>query len=505
MRTPISDTSDRPLPDGHELTPALAQHLAGAHADVVVLGDAVLDVWMWGRSDRLCREAPVPVVDIDRSVGAPGGAANTAANLAALGARVRLVTVVGDDPAAEQLCDQLRRHGVDDDHVLSAPSRSTVVKRRVIAGDQLMIRFDEGDRVAVDGGATSGVLDSLAAALDGADALVVCDYDGGLAAAVRDRLAAKRDRLPLLVVDTHRPAAWRAVRPDVATPNAAEAAAALELPLCGDGVDRVDLFDRHRQRLFEATGAETVVVTLDRDGALLLSGDRPAHRTWAQPVPERQSTGGGDTFVAAFTLGLLAGLPDTSAAELAQAAADVVVHRPGTSVCATGDLRERLAGSSGEILGHADLAAAVNAHRRAGRRIVFTNGCFDVLHTGHIAYLNEAKRLGDVLVVAVNSDRGVRALKGPDRPVNSEQDRAAVLAALSCVDHVTVFDEPTPAELLRRLRPELYVKGGDYRPDMLSETAVVREYGGDVQVLGYVAQRSTTALIERIRAGAQAS
>ncbi|MGV9679924.1 D-glycero-beta-D-manno-heptose 1-phosphate adenylyltransferase [Nocardia sp. NPDC003482] len=502
MRTPTSDTPNRPLPDGHELTPALAERLARLDADVVVLGDAMLDVWMWGRSERLCREAPVPVVDIARSVAAPGGAANTAANLAALGARVRLVSLIGDDAAGRQLRDQLRRHGVADDHVHTAPHRSTVVKRRVLAGDQLMIRFDEGDQLPLDGSAPD-VTASLAAALDGADALVVCDYDGGLAAGLRAHLATLRADLPLLVVDSHRPAAWQSVRPDVTTPNAAEAAAALELPLPADGEDRVDLFDRHRARLFELTGAQTVAVTLDRDGALLLAGDRPAHRTWAEPVPERQCSGGGDTFVAALTLGLLAGLPESAAAEVAQAAADVVVHRPGTSVCSTTDLHERVAGSGGGVLTQDELAATLDAHRRAGRRIVFTNGCFDVLHTGHIAYLNEAKRLGDVLVVAVNSDRGVRELKGPDRPVNSEDDRAAMLAALSCVDHVTIFDEPTPAALLRRLRPELYVKGGDYRPEMLSETDVVAEYGGEVQVLGYVAKRSTTALIERIRAGAR--
>ncbi|MCM6772137.1 D-glycero-beta-D-manno-heptose 1-phosphate adenylyltransferase [Nocardia sp. CDC159] len=501
MRTPISDTPDHPDFDGHELTPALAERLARTRARVVVLGDAVLDVWMWGRSQRLCREAPVPVVDIDRSVGVPGGAANTAANLAALGAQVRLVTLLGDDAAAEQLCERLREHGVDDDHVLAAPNRSTVIKRRVLAGDQLMIRFDEGEQPPPDP-LTHCLLDALADALIDADALIVCDYDGGLATALRKHLTAHRSRLPLLVVDSHRPADWRPVRPDITTPNAAEAAAALGLALPSNGDERVALFDRERARLFEATGADTVAVTLDRDGALLLSGDRPAHRTWARPVAERQSTGGGDTFVAAFTLALLAGLPETAAAELAQAAADVVVHRPGTSVCSNADLRERLLGRGGDVLTHDELAAALAAHRRAGRRIVFTNGCFDVLHTGHIAYLNGAKRLGDVLVVAVNSDRGVRELKGPDRPVNSEHDRAAVLAALSCVDHVTIFDEPTPAELLRRVRPELYVKGGDYRPEMLSETEVVHAYGGEVQVLGYVAQRSTTALIERIRAGA---
>ncbi|WP_051499021.1 D-glycero-beta-D-manno-heptose 1-phosphate adenylyltransferase [Nocardia sp. BMG51109] len=501
MYPPISDTPQRAISGEHELTPALADRLARAGANVVVLGDVVLDVWMWGRSERVCREAPVPVVDIERSSAAPGGAANTAANLAALGARVRLVTTVGTDRSGERLRAALRGRNVPDGHVVSVPDRSTAIKRRIVAGDQLMVRFDETDRRGIDDTVGTAVQDRLTAALDGADALVICDYDGGCADRARRWLTARRPELPLLVVDSHHPARWRSLRPDVATPNAAEAAASVSLTLPADGAERAELLDHHRTGLLDATGAATVAVTLDRDGVLVLSGDRPVHRTWARPVPDRQSAGGGDTFTAAYTLALLAGLPGATAAEVAQAAADVVVHSPGTSVCDTAALRQRLAGAGG-VLDAAELAAAVAAHRRAGRRIVFTNGCFDVLHTGHIAYLDEAKRLGDILVVAVNSDRGVRALKGPDRPVNSEHDRATVLAALSCVDHVTIFDEPTPAALLRRLRPELYVKGGDYRPEMLAETSVVHGYGGEVRALGYVADHSTSAIIDRIRVGA---
>ncbi|WP_280482052.1 D-glycero-beta-D-manno-heptose 1-phosphate adenylyltransferase, partial [Nocardia cyriacigeorgica] len=225
-----------------------------------------------------------------------------------------------------------------------------------------------------------------------------------------------------------------------------------------------------------------------------------AHRTWAHPVRESQSAGGGDTFVAALTLAVLAGMPLTGAVEVAQAAADVVVHRSGTSVCTREQLRARIDRSGGAVLEPGQLIEAVRGHRAAGERIVFTNGCFDVVHAGHIAYLNEAKRLGDVLVVAVNSDDSVRRLKGPDRPVNPDHDRCAVLAALSCVDHVTVFDEDTPERLLRATEPDLYVKGGDYRPEMLPETPIVAEYGGEVRVLGYLADHSTSAMIERIRA-----
>ncbi|OQS13007.1 bifunctional heptose 7-phosphate kinase/heptose 1-phosphate adenyltransferase [Nocardia donostiensis] len=496
-------------PERAGLAPDAVTQLASTRPRIVVLGDAVLDVWMWGHSDRLCREAPVPVVEVERTAAVPGAAANTAANLAALGADARLVALAGDDTAAAALRTALTSAGVDATRVHICPGRTTTRKSRVASGAQILIRYDEGRPAPADESETAALLAHLDDALVDADALVVCDYAGALNEDLRRRLAEQRDRLPLLIVDTHHPTRWRAVHPDLVTPNAGEAADALGLadaglPAPGGNADRVELFDRNRDRLFEVTGSRVAVVTLDRDGTVLLDGDRPAHRTWAQPVPDGQSAGAGDTFVAALTLALVSGMPLTSAVELAQAAADVVVHRPGTAVCTTGQLTEQLDRSSGAVLSQPRLRAAVREHRAAGRRIVFTNGCFDVLHAGHIAYLNEAKRLGDVLVVAVNSDHSVRRLKGEDRPVNPDHDRCAVLAALSCVDHVTVFAEDTPAELLRALEPDLYVKGGDYRPEMLPETPVVRGYGGEVRVLSYLADHSTSAMIERIRANTTA-
>jgi rfaE bifunctional protein nucleotidyltransferase chain/domain len=279
------------------------------------------------------------------------------------------------------------------------------------------------------------------------------------------------------------------------TPNAEETATVLGVPVPRE--NQVEFLDEHRETLLSRTGAAAVAVTLDRDGAVLLDGDRPVHRTWARPAPDNHTAGAGDTFCAALTMARCGGLSPVVAVELAQAAADVVVHRPETAVCTVADLAERLGG--GTALDHERLAALVAEHRAAGHRVVFTNGCFDVLHRGHVNYLNEAKRLGDVLVVAVNSDEGVTRLKGPGRPVNGIADRLAVLASLSCVDHLTVFDEDTPVALLSRLRPEIYAKGGDHRAELLAETEVVREYGGEVRILSYLPDRSTSALIDRIR------
>lgn len=465
---------------------------------VVVVGDAILDVWLSGHCERICREAPAPVVDIDERDLSAGGAANTAVNLAALGATVRFVSLVGDDDAGRNLRVLLSRQGVPTEHMVVSPGRRSVSKHRVVAGDQVLLRFDEGTGSAPEAALDERVALELRRALSGADALVLCDYGTGLLGpAVRDVVAGAREDVPLVVVDAHDLRPWREIRPDLVTPNAGEAAGLLggvPVPMGG----RAELFEGRRDELLAASGAKAAVVTLDHEGALLLSPGEPGYRTWADPVPESQASGAGDTFVAALCLGGAAGLPLTAAVELAQTAAGVVVRKNGTAVCTWAELAATL--HREVALGHDELAEVVARHRESGHTVVFTNGCFDVLHRGHISYLNEAKRQGDVLVVALNSDDGVRRLKGPGRPVNTAQDRAAVLAALSSVDYVTVFDEDTPIGLLRRLRPELYVKGGDYTETMLKEAPVVRSYGGEVRALGYVPEKSTSSVIARIRA-----
>jgi D-beta-D-heptose 7-phosphate kinase/D-beta-D-heptose 1-phosphate adenosyltransferase len=484
------------------LTADLAALFSRSAPTVAVLGDALLDAWFSGRCDRVCREAPVPVVDVTARSLCPGGAANTAANLAAMGCDVRFVSAIGDDAAGGDLIGLLRGHHVDTTGVLVSPQRSTVTKRRVVADGQVLVRFDEGDCDPVDDALSQRLVRALETAVRGVDALVVCDYGNGLLTpALREAVVRLRPDLPLLVLDAHDLVPWRAARPDLVTPNAAEAGRLLGTDLPEGGEERVELLTETRTRLLERTGAEAAVVTLDRDGSLLLTAAGAGHRTWAVPAPESQASGAGDTFVAACCLGRASGLSLAGSLELAQAAADIVVGKDGTAVCDRAELALSVTKRHRAAVAQRELQRAVAAHRAAGRRVVFTNGCFDVLHRGHIAYLEEAKNLGDVLIVAVNSDASVRRLKGPDRPVNSAVDRAAVLAALGCVDHVTVFEQDTPIELLRMLRPEVYVKGGDYTESMLREAPVVRAYGGEVRAVSYVPEKSTTSVIQKIRAG----
>ena len=434
---------------------------------------------------------PAPVVAVADRLDVPGGAANTAVNLAALGAEVRVVGAVGDDEAGRALRALLTDAGVDVAGIATLPGVPTTVKTRVGAGDQVLLRFDEGAPLTEADQAL--VAAALTAAVRGADALLVCDY-GMEATAGPVRHAVQRNRPAVLVVDAHDLAPWAASAPTAVTPNAGETERLLGASL---GVDRVTAAQAAGDALRALTGAEGVIVTLDRDGTVVHGPGVPS-RTFARPAPESMANGAGDTFAAALLRALAAGCDLHDAARFAQLAADVAVRQTGTSVV-TGDALEASLAEGVRLLDERALVAALRAERLAGRRIVFTNGCFDVLHLGHISYLKQAKQLGDVLVVAVNDDDSTARLKGPGRPINPAADRAGVLAELSSVDYVTVFAQDTPIHLIETIEPDVYTKGGDYTPQMLVETPVVEAHGGQVKLVGWVSQHSTTGMLERAR------
>lgn len=476
---------------------------AFADLDVLVVGDALLDRWLHGSSTRLCREAPVPVVDLGEQLDVPGGAANAAVNLAALGARVTLLAVVGDDPEGRALCAAASAAGVETGDVVVDPDRRTAVKHRLTADGQLLLRFDQGSVGPLAHDAERAVLERLAGLLPRVDAVLVSDYDSGIRTdGVRRLLAGWRvstsDRPRVCTVDARDPETWREVRPTAVTPNHEEAARVLALPTAPRATNRAEAVTVHGARLLERLGADIVAVTLDRDGAVVLERGQPTYRTYATPVDTARATGCGDTYMAALTLALAAGGGTVAAAELASTAAAVVVRKPGTAVCTAAELRADDPAGVKRLGGPEALAAAVGAHRLEGRRIVFTNGCFDLLHRGHVTYLSRSKALGDVLVVAVNDDESVARLKGPSRPINPVADRLEVLAALSCVDHVVAFGEDSPTALLRAACPDVYAKGGDYTRATLPEAPLVEELGGTVAFLDYLDDRSTTGMIERI-------
>lgn len=469
---------------------------------VLVIGDAMLDSYLEGDSDRLCREAPVPVVTVAQRSDAPGGAANTAANVHSLGGDVVLLSVTGDDAEGSRLRATLEQQGIATGHLLTQPARSTLAKHRLIAAAHMLVRFDQGCTDPVDQSLEQALIDRLWTFFPRSDAVIVSDYGYGiLTPRVIQTLAGLQARWPrVLVVDAKELDAYRFVGVTAVKPNYAEAMHLLGIYPTTNGHTRIDTVAAHGQRILDRIGTRIAAITVDMDGALIFERDSPPYRTYARPTPHSRAAGAGDTFVSALTLALAAGVHTPAAAELASAAAAIVVARDGTATCAARDLREYISAGERYVTDPAHLVARVELYRRQGRRIVFTNGCFDILHRGHSTFLNRAKALGDVLIVGVNTDESVRRLKGPERPINTLDDRIEVLAALSCIDHLVAFADDTPADLIRAIRPDVFVKGGNYTRDDLPEAALVESLGGRVQILPYLEDRSTTGLIERIRA-----
>ncbi len=473
---------------------------------VVVVGDAMLDVYLEGAADRLCREAPVPVVRLGARTDLPGGAGNTALNVCELGARVRLVSVTGRDREGGVLRSTLEAHGVETDFLEASDRRRTLSLCRLFGGSQLLVRYDDGSAHALDADDEAVVVKGLECALQGVDAVIVSDYGYGVVTpAVVEALAAHQARNPrLVVVDSKHPARFRTLRPTAVKPNWSEA---LQLLGAGelDGVsERADGIAAEGDRILELTGAQIAAVTLDSEGAILFERGRPPHRTYAHTSAQSGGPGAGDTFVGALTLALAAGAHTPAAAEIASAAAAIVVGKDRTAACSASELRGYLTGKDKCLPELDSLRARVDLYRKQGRRILFTNGCFDILHRGHITYLNRAKTLGDVLIVGLNDDASVRRLKGAARPINPLEDRAEVLAALSCVDHIVPFSGDSPTDILRAIRPDLYVKGGDYTYEALPEAPLVEELGGRVRILPLMEDRSTTSIIDRIQRVAEA-
>jgi D-beta-D-heptose 7-phosphate kinase / D-beta-D-heptose 1-phosphate adenosyltransferase len=478
---------------------ALVERFAGLR--VLVIGEAMLDAYLYGHTERLCREAPVPIVDVVRRVERPGGAANSAVNARSLGARVTLLSVVGTDAEGATLRRALAGAGVADTALLDDPARRTLAKQRLVAGGHMLVRFDQGSADPLDARSERALGARLAELAGTHEAIVVSDYGYGiLGPRTIARLAECQARAArVLVVDSKTLPAYRRAGVTAVKPNFAEAAALLGDPARRPAGERVAAIVREGPRLLEATGAQIAAVSLDTEGAVFFERGSPPYRTYARPTVHARAAGAGDTFVVALAMALAAGGDLAAAAELASAAANLVVGKDGTAVCSALELRAAVAPADKVVSDLRALDAGLDGQRAMGRRVVMTSGCFDILHRGHITFLNAAKSHGDVLVVGLNSDAGVRRLKGPGRPINALEDRAHVLAALSAVDYIVPFDEATPVALVRAVRPHVFVKGGDYTLDRMPEAAVVQALGGVVRILPYVRDLSTSAIIERVQ------
>lgn len=484
------------------LRPALARIAEKfAWGRVLVVGDVIGDEWWTGSCTKVAREAPVPTVNIQLRELTLGGAGNTAVNVSTLRGRCQVLTAIGNDEPGRALIGQLRRRAVVA-QALQVHGRATVVKRRIVAGRQVLARFDDGDGTGVPEEVDTNLAGHLRVMAAEADVVVLADYGLGVCAgpAVRCAIAEVAKARPLLV-DAHDVRGWAFAHPTVVTPNWAEVAEIIHAPAHTTGPARRGLLEAGRRTLLSATGADCVLATLDGDGAALLTAEGMRHIP-TRRVDDPHSAGAGDTLTAALALGLAVGADLPEAAEIAVAAATVVVQRPGTATCAVTDL---VAGPDSTLLTPEQLVDVCREHRLAGRRVGFTNGCFDVLHAGHVAFLRAAAAEVDVLVVAVNSDAGVRAIKGPGRPVNVLADRAEMLAAMDTVDHVVGFDGPAPTGLIEAIRPEVYVKGADHDVQALPEARLTAGLGGAVVTVPLLPDRSTSGVIEACAAAQRAS
>jgi D-beta-D-heptose 7-phosphate kinase / D-beta-D-heptose 1-phosphate adenosyltransferase len=460
---------------------------------ILIVGDVMLDRYWHGSSHRVSPEAPVPIVKVEQEEERPGGAANVALNIAALGAKVSLIGVVGDDSAAISLRACLNGAGIISDFQVCL-SKPTITKLRVMSRHQQLLRMDFEESYEFED--SSDLAQKVAAALPYADVLVLSDYaKGTLQNCEALILQAKAANVPVLV-DPKGGDFARYRGASLLTPNIGEFEAVV-----GRCYSEQELV-RKGLELVKKLSLGALLVTRGEMGMTLLCPDSPQVHLPARAREVYDVTGAGDTVIAVIATALASGQRLSDAVALANLAAGIVVGKLGAATVAAPELSRAIRiehGSEHGVVSEEQLMLAIDGARASGERIVFTNGCFDILHAGHVGYLEEARKQGDRLVVALNSDDSVRRLKGAERPINSVESRMAVLAGLESVDWVVSFDEDTPERLLRRIKPDVLVKGGDYREDQVVGADLVRSLGGKVKVLRFFDNCSTTSIVNRIR------
>ncbi len=467
-------------------------------ARVLVVGDIMLDRWFHGRVRRISPEAPVPVVHVQREHESLGGAANVAANIAGLGAHCTLAGMVGRDSGRTRLQSLLDTHRIES--ALVDTDRPTTTKARVLGDHQQVVRLDFEESGAFGEADGQRLLDACEPLLAEVGLVIISDYGKGVCTPQICRAlidAAKARGVPVLV--DPKTTDWsRYQGATLVTPNFKELCEVLGRTLPNDD----SAVETHTPGLIERFGLEGMLVTRSEQGMTLVKDGAPLHiGTEARDVFD--VTGAGDTVIGTLGTAMAAGFELPDAVRLANRAAGVVVARAGSVPITLGALHDAAhdLGVGAELAPRQTLLSRLDRERARGRTIVFTNGCFDVLHRGHLTYLRKAKELGDRLVVAINTDASVQRLKGPGRPVNGEADRALMLSSLAFVDYVCTFDEDTPAELIEAVRPDVLVKGADYR----LEDVVGREHAGKVVLVDFVDGYSSTAIIDRMKKDDEAS
>jgi len=464
-----------------------------ATGNVLVVGDVILDRYVTGDTTRVSPEAPVPVVRVSRTEERPGGAANVAVNVCSLGVNTSLLGITGDDEAADSLARRLQDLGVDGRFSRQA-GFPTTTKLRVLSQHQQLLRLDyERGPGPVPG---ADLLPLFRNTLRGDDVVVLSDYAKGSLQDIEQFVSLALQQGARVLIDPKGNDFTRYRGASLLTPNLREFEAVV-----GACAGESDLVEKGRM-LCREQDIRALLVTRGEHGMILIHGEQllslPSHTHEVFDV-----TGAGDTVIAVVAAALASGYDLPDAVAYANLAAGLVVQKLGTAAVTTAELNRALdspaAGGAGKVLDYDSLQRLIPSWQEAGGKVVFTNGCFDILHAGHVRYLEQARAMGAQLIVAVNDDASVSRLKGKERPVTPLAQRLAVLAGLSAVDWVVPFSEDTPEALIRLIQPDVLVKGGDYSPDRIAGAGFVQSTGGEVVVLPYHEDCSTTLLIETLR------
>jgi len=462
-----------------------------SRARIIVVGDVMLDRYWSGQAARISPEAPVPVVRIKTIEDRIGGAGNVALNIARLGGKVTLLGVIGNDAEGHSLKTLLEAEGVVCEFVVE-PSVRSICKLRVMAQHQQLIRLDfEESSLDFD---RDALLAKLARHLPEHDVIVFSDYGKGTLADVPAYIHKAKQAGLKVLIDPKGTDYRLYSEADIITPNLAEFQAVV-----GACNTEQHLLEKGRELLMQSQ-IVTLLLTRGEAGMTLIQADQ-AHSLPAQAKDVFDVTGAGDTVIAVMALGVALDMPLHEAMYLANLAGGIVVGKLGTATVSMQELMRAMHGDRDSLYGivsEDELARLIAAAKAHGERIIMTNGCFDLLHAGHVSYLQQAKTLGDRLIVAVNSDASVKQLKGDSRPINGLQERMTVLSALACVDWVVAFSEETPERLYCRLLPDVIVKGGDYLPEQVAGGDCVIKAGGEVKILQFVDGQSTTAMIHAL-------
>ncbi len=467
---------------------------------ILVIGDVMLDRYLMGNVNRISPEAPVPVVLLKQAEDRAGGAANVAANLSGLGLPTQIIGCFGEDITGEILKRIISESGIGIDHSMTSTSRPTVSKTRVMSGNQQIVRIDDESATAFSKDENTQLLANIAKALDAKPAMVILsDYAKGvLSDSTCKTIIENCKKLNIPVIADPKGRDYSKYKGAYTlTPNKKETAEA-----CGVDINQTEVLLKAAEQLKKILDLDFLAVTRGEEGISLID-DKQIQHIPATAKKVFDVSGAGDTVIATLAAGLVHGLNPHDALQLANIAAGIVVGKVGTVPVSQTELLKTLVSEDGQsqidkICDLAQLTELVHHWKSSHQKVVFTNGCFDLLHAGHVTYLEAAKKTGDKLILGLNTDRSVSALKGPTRPVVHEGDRARVLAALASVDAVVLFDDDTPLQLIDAIRPDIIVKGDDYTEDQVVGGTEVKSWGGSVKLIPLVQGRSTSNIIKKL-------